>query len=248
MTTLHISLLIATMAFASVDVEACNRPKPPTPMKDCPEWCSSLANCTSGFGKKPSEQNCWFDKTSSDPTADLLNGIVENNVYTNTKIVSQFDLLGRPTMQHSMGRAVDGTYGSGRCTPILLRRDGYWGVNLGGRYKITKVEIPGLQKNPITWFRRGLATYRVFVSDVELNPNTANDFSSSVFKLCKSYSLAGSTLTARCDSHEGSFVYIHTLTTPLNARLCRARVFVSGSCCEHQVPETDECPTKVNNC
>jgi len=252
MTTLHISLLVATMAFASVDVEACSRPKK-QPLKGCNEWCSSLANCATGFGKKPNEQNCWFAKTSSDPAEDLLNGIAENNVYTNIETVLELDLVGRPTMQHSNGWSVDGTYDSegevDSCSPIQLRKNTYWGVNLGGRYKITEVKFPG-------WFQSGylmmgqMNYFRVLVSDVELSANTTKDIRSPDFKTCRSYKWIENeqALSADCDPLEGSFVYIQFPLMLWDVRYCNLRVFVSGSCCERQVPESTECPTKVNYC
>jgi len=46
----------------------------------CKEWCSTADNCA-GFGWKPVWKNCWFAKTSSDPTADLLNDNAEVNFY-----------------------------------------------------------------------------------------------------------------------------------------------------------------------
>jgi len=244
------------MAYASVNVEACPR-SPKTPKKDCKEWCSSLANCASGLGMKPSEENCWFAKTSSDPTEDLLNGVAENNVYTNIETVLEMVLVGRPTMQYLNGQTVDGTFDFegevDSCSSIQLGQGDRWGVNLGGRYKVTKVEVTSRidqqQRSSFFWwgmFRlTGIDT--VIVSDVELGADIGNIYRGSNNKICpRATTTSQGTQSVDCESSEGSFVYIYGSFQTSN--LCNVRVFVSGSCCEHQVPENTDCPTKVNSC
>jgi len=239
------------VAYASVDVEACNRPpKTIIPLKDCKDWCSSLAVCASGPGKKPSEGHCWFNKTSSDPARHLQNAIAENNEHTNIETTLELDLVGRPIMQQLNGRAADGIYESvgdvDSCSYTYLRGKDYWGVNLGGRYKIAKVEFSTrFHASPFTLGISG--RYQVIVSDVELGANIANAFPNPNLKDCGSNT--GNTkgaLSMDCDSHEGSFVYIYVPRDYLE--VCNVRVFVTGSCCEHQVPENTDCPTSFKYC
>jgi len=232
------------MAYASVDVEACHR------RVDCNGWCSNLANCATGFGKKPSEENCWFAKTSSDPMQDLQNNIVKNNLLYNISTALELDLVGRPTMQHLNGRAVNGTFDSEgevrSCSHIRLNSNDYWGVNLGGRYKITEVEVTSSRMHRIHWMF-GMANYRVAVSDVELSANAAKDFGSPDFKTCNSHrSITREMVSVNCDSYEGSFVYIYIPFHYMD--LCTVRVFASGSCCKRTAVHIKECPTKVNYC
>merc|ERR1719184_132231 len=57
-----------------------------TNVEDCKEWCATTANCA-GFGWKPKQKNCWFAKTSSDPTEDLLNDKAEVNFYETVEVI-----------------------------------------------------------------------------------------------------------------------------------------------------------------
>jgi len=155
----------------------------------------------------------------------------------------ELNLMGRSTMQYyndpsgittrDSSRAVDGnsdpSWQGNSCSHTQQVENAYWGVNLGGRFKVARVEVTNREGR----FGDRLANYHVAVSDIELSDNKANDFSSPDFKLCGSFEgIPPETSSVECAKQEGRFVYIY-LPERHHLTLCEVRVFVSEGCDEH---------------